>query len=62
LSPCKVKIETLNWDDIVDRDIVRPYLLKELEEKVVEIKYNLKVSPDRLKIYLNNNMINIKWE
>jgi hypothetical protein len=37
----------VSWDNPVDRVVLGPNLLKEMEEKMVKIKQNLKVGHDR---------------
>jgi hypothetical protein len=50
------KCNTLvNWDNPADRTVVGPKLLKEMEDQIVKIKQNLKVSQDRQKIYVDKN-------
>jgi hypothetical protein len=42
------KCKTLvSWDNLVDRAVVGPYLLREMEEKMIKIKQNLKAAQDR---------------
>jgi hypothetical protein len=44
------KCNTLvSWDNPTYREVVGPYLLRELEEKMLKIKQNLKSSQDRKK-------------
>jgi hypothetical protein len=46
------KCNTLvSWDNPADRAVVGPDLLREMEEKIIKIKQNLKVSQARKKIY-----------
>ena len=46
------KCNTLvSWDNPIDRAVVGPVLLREMEEKMIKIKQNLKASQDRHKIY-----------
>jgi hypothetical protein len=48
------KCSTLvSWDNPVDRAVVVPDLLREMEEKMIRIKQNLKVAKDRQKIYVD---------
>jgi hypothetical protein len=47
----------VSWDNPTDRGIVGPDLLKEMEEQMTRIKYNLKVSQDRKKNYTYNNRV-----
>jgi hypothetical protein len=41
----------VSWDNPIDRAVVGPELLREMEEKIVKIKYNLKVFQYRKKSY-----------
>jgi hypothetical protein len=41
----------MSWDNPVDRAIIGPDLLKEMEENMTRIAQNLKVSQDRKKNY-----------
>jgi hypothetical protein len=43
------------WDNTADREIVGPEFLKEMEEKMLKIKKNLKVVQDKKKIYADKN-------
>ena len=46
------KCNTLvSWDNLADREVVGPELLKEMEEKMMNIEHNLKDAQDRKKIY-----------
>jgi len=47
----------VSWDNPADRAVVGPDLLKEMEEQMTRIKYNLKVSQDRKKNYTYNNRV-----
>jgi hypothetical protein len=50
------KCNTLvSWDNPVDKEMVGPELLKEMEEKMLKIKNNLKVAQDRHKSYADKN-------
>jgi hypothetical protein len=42
----------ISWDNPIDRAVIRPYLLREMEEKMLKIKHNLKVAQDRKKTML----------
>jgi hypothetical protein len=42
---------TLSWDNPADREVVGPEFLREMEEKILNIKYNLKASQDKKKRY-----------
>jgi hypothetical protein len=37
----------MSWDNPIDREVVGPKLLKEMEEKMVTIKHILKATQDR---------------
>jgi hypothetical protein len=37
----------ISWDNPTDRVVVGPEFLKEMEEKMLKIKHNLKVDQDR---------------
>jgi hypothetical protein len=41
----------VRWDNLAYRAVVGPELLREMEEKMLKIKHNLKDSQDRKKIY-----------
>jgi hypothetical protein len=57
------KCNTLvSWDNPTDRSVVGPELLKEMEEKMLKIKQNLKVSQDRQKIYADKNRTHREFE
>jgi hypothetical protein len=43
----------VSWDNPTDRAVVGPDLLREMEEKMLKIKQNLKVAQDRQKIYVD---------
>jgi len=45
----------VSWDNPVDRVIVGPEMLKDMEEQVVNIRQNLKIARDRQKSYVNKN-------
>jgi len=45
----------VSWDKPVDREVVGPYFLKEMEEQMLNIKKNLKASQDRQKSYADKN-------
>ena len=45
----------MSWDNPVDRVIVGPEMLKDMEEKVVRIKQNLNIAQDRQKSYADKN-------
>ena len=47
---CKIPI---SWNKLVDRITIGPYMLKEMEQQVVQIKQNLKIAQDRHKRYTN---------
>jgi hypothetical protein len=43
----------VSWDNPVDRAVVGPDFLREMEEKMIKIKQNLKVAQDRQKNYVD---------
>ena len=45
----------VSWDNLADRAVVGPELLKEMEEKMLKIKQNLKVVQERKKSYVDKN-------
>jgi hypothetical protein len=45
----------VSWDNPADRAVVGPELLKEMEEKMLKIKQNLKVAQGRQKSYADKN-------
>jgi hypothetical protein len=54
--------ETINWDNPTDREVVGPEFLKEMEEKMLKIKHNLKATQDRQKIYDDKNITHREFE
>jgi hypothetical protein len=46
----------VSWDNPVDRIVVGPELLKEMEEQMIKIKQNLKAAQDRQKSYADKNI------
>jgi hypothetical protein len=52
------KCNTLvSWDNLVEKAVIGPDLLKEMEEKMAKIKQNLKATQDRQKIYVDKNRV-----
>jgi hypothetical protein len=45
----------VSWDNPADRVVLGSDLLKDMEDQVVKIKHNLKVSQDRQKVYADKN-------
>ena len=45
----------VSWDNPVDRVIVGPKMLKDMEEQVVKIRQNLQIAQDRQKRYADKN-------
>jgi hypothetical protein len=45
----------ISWNNLVDRITLRPDMLKEMEQQVVQIKQNLKIAQDRQKSYADRN-------
>jgi hypothetical protein len=57
------KCNTLvSWDNPVDREVVGPEFLKEMEEKMLKIKQNLKADQHRKKIYADKNKIHKEFK
>jgi hypothetical protein len=46
-----------SWDNPIDRVVLGPKLLKDMEDQVVKIKKNLKATQDRHKVYADKNKI-----
>ena len=46
------------WDNPVNRVVLGPKLLKEMEQEVVKIKQNLKEDQDKQKSYANKHRVN----
>jgi hypothetical protein len=53
----------VSWDNPRDREVVVPYLLREMEEKMAKIKQNLKASYDKRKFMLIKEELTeiLKW-
>jgi hypothetical protein len=45
----------VSWDNPVDRTVVGPELLREMEDQMTKIKQNLKAAQDRQKSYVDKN-------
>jgi hypothetical protein len=51
------KCDTLvSWDNLADRVVLGPKMLKKMEENVAKIKLNLKALYDRKKRYINKGI------
>ena len=48
----------MTWDNLVNRVVVGPELLKEMQQEVVKIRHNLKVDQDRQKSYADKHWVN----
>ena len=48
----------MTWDNLVNRVVLGPELLKEMDQEVVKIKQNLKAAQDRQKIYADKHRVN----
>jgi hypothetical protein len=46
----------VSWDNPIDRAVVGPEFLKEMEEQVVRIKHNLKDSQEKQKSYVDKSI------
>jgi hypothetical protein len=67
MSPFEVlygrKCNTLvSWENLADRAVVGPELLKEMEDQMEKIKHNLKVAQDRQKNYAERNKLFIDFK
>ena len=45
----------VSWDNPIDRVIVGPEMLKDMEEQVVKIRHNLKIAQDKHKSYADKS-------
>jgi hypothetical protein len=52
----------VSWDNPIDKVVVGPELLKEMEEQMEKIKKNLKVYQDRKKIYADIDIVFIDFK
>ena len=48
----------MNWDNPVNKVVLGPELLKEMEQEVVNIRQNLKVAQDKQKRYADKHRKN----
>ena len=48
----------MTWDNPVNRIVLGPELLKEMEQEVVKIRQKLKAAQDRQKSYANKHRVN----
>ena len=48
----------MTWDNPVNRIVLGPELLKEMEQEVVKIRQNLKAAQDRQKSYADKHRVN----
>jgi hypothetical protein len=58
------KCNTLvSWDNLADRAVIGPEFLREMEEKMLKMKHNLKVAKDMQKSYADKGRAheNLKW-
>ena len=47
----------VNWDNPVNKVVLGPELLKEMEQEVVKIRQNLKAAQDKQKIYADTHRV-----
>ena len=47
----------VSWDNLANKAVVGPELLKEMEDQMEKIKRNLKVAHDRNKCYADKNRV-----
>jgi hypothetical protein len=52
----------VSCDNPTDRAVVGSNLLREMEEKMIKIKQNLKVAQDRQKIYVDNGRTHMEFK
>jgi hypothetical protein len=52
----------VSWDNLADRVVLGLELLQEMEDRMVNIKQNLKESQDRQKFYADKNMATIEFK
>ena len=48
----------VTWDNLVNRVVLGPELLKEMEQEVVKIRHNLNATQDRQKSYADKHRMN----
>ena len=48
----------MTWDNPMNRVVIGPEMLKDMEQKVVKIRQNLKASQDRQKSYADKHRVN----
>ena len=48
----------MTWDNLVNRVVLGPELLKEMEQEVVKIRHNMKAAQDMQKSYADKNRVN----
>jgi hypothetical protein len=48
-------ITPASWDNPIDRVVLGPEFLKEMDDQMVKIKHNLKEAHDRQKVYADKN-------
>jgi hypothetical protein len=47
----------VSWDNSIDRVVIGPNLLKEMEEHIVRIRHNLKAAQYKQKSYVDKNTV-----
>jgi hypothetical protein len=52
----------ISWDNPTNRVVIGPDLLSEMEEQMLKIKHNLKVSQDKNKIYANKGRTHMEFK
>ena len=55
---CKTPV---TWDNPVNRVVLGPELLKEMEQEVIKIRQNLKAAQDKHKSYVDKHRMNIEF-
>ena len=48
----------MTWDNLVNRVVLGPKLLKDMEQEVVKIRKNIKLAQDKQKNYADKHRVN----
>jgi hypothetical protein len=52
----------ISWNNPVDKVIIGPCMLKEMEQQVIQIRQNMKIAQDRQKSYADMKMTPIEFK
>jgi hypothetical protein len=52
----------ISWNNPIDRVTIGPYMLKEMEQQVIQIKQNMKIAQDRQKSYEDMKLTPIEFK